>query len=88
MKCILNITLLEPDLRVIFTIPDPPRGKISPKHFTKITINKELLQCLTSTAKVAFVIICCLIPKEPTFCVQNIIVVNLKLKNWQSDIKS
>ena len=77
MKSIKNITLLEPDLRVIFTIP--PRSKISPKYFTKITINKEMHQCLTSTAKVTFVIFCYLISKEPTFCVQNILV-NLKLK--------
>ena len=67
MKCIENIKLLEPDLRVILTIP--PRSKISPKCFTSNTISKEMHQCLTSTAKVTFVILCYLIPKEPTFCV-------------------
>ena len=72
------IVPLEFDLRVILTIP--PRSKINPKYFTKITFNKEMRQCLTAAANVTFVVLCYLIPKESSFCVQND-VVNLQSKN-------
>ena len=77
MKSKKNITLLEVDLLVIFRIP--PRSKLNPKHFAKITFSKEMRERLTITAKKTFVIVCYLISKESIFCVQNV-VVDLKLK--------
>jgi len=54
---------MEVDWHVTFTIP--PRGKINPKCFTKITFNKEVRQSLTAAAKITVVVLCYPISKEP-----------------------
>lgn len=76
MESQLDTTLLEVDLHVIFTIP--PTSKINLKYFTKITLNKEMRQCLIATAKVTFVALCYLIFVFRVLC--------LVLNRWHFNI--